>query len=129
MMKASLQVGAFTVESPNDLLVASDFEQLHSITLCVITGDHCIAVWQSLHAASVIEQLLADVIIVYFPNDLALRVYFDDSIGSQKDFGATGWQLCQHHGCRSTFGDRSWRGRSRRDWRSFYSSRATFKKA
>ena len=69
-----------TVVAPYHFLIARHFEELYRTTLGMITGDNRVAVGQPLRAAGVIEQVLADVLVVNTPHDLTLPIHLNNAV-------------------------------------------------
>ena len=66
--------------APDYLFVASYLEELNAVALCVIAGDHGIAVREALYSTGIVEEFFADVLVGHAPDYFPCTVDLDDAI-------------------------------------------------
>ncbi len=68
------------VVAPYHLLITRHFEELHRVSLGVITGDNRVAVGKPLHATGIVKKIFAVVLVVNTPHDLTLPIHLNNAV-------------------------------------------------
>lgn len=71
---------AFFDECPDDLFLWRDFDEFGAIGADGISANNCVAVGQTLTAASIIDEIAGQIGVAQLPHDFSGSIYFNDGI-------------------------------------------------